>query len=365
MFSNIYRHTLSCLGKKIAFAHVRNTSQICAQTLQYTKFGEPADVLELVQQEIPEPTDCEVLVKILAAPINPSDINTIQGKYPVKPPFPAIAGNEGVAEVLCVGEKVKKLKPGQRVVVAVNALGTWRTHAIFDEHQLMGVPAKLDLAAAATLIVNPPTAYRMLKDFVPLARGDCVIQNGANSAVGQIVHQLCKAWGINSVGVVRHRPNVDELKEYLKTLGATEILTEEELSTTEIFKKGGKLRPPRLALNCVGGKNASNVARLLAPKGVMVTYGGMSRNPLLVSTPALIFKNISYCGFWITRWSKEQAKSTEREKMFQELVQMLATGVLKGAKCEMVPLKDYKRAVAAALDVKGLVGKKLILDMSC
>ncbi|XP_054734942.1 enoyl-[acyl-carrier-protein] reductase, mitochondrial-like [Anastrepha obliqua] len=357
MFSHLRHRIQRALRRRCC----RSASNICAQALQYCKHGEPADVLELVELAVSEPKDTEVLVKLLAAPINPSDINTIQGKYPIKLPLPAIAGNEAVAEVLRVGEKVKQLKPGHRVVVAENALGTWRTHATFAEHQLMCVSDKIDLVAAATLVVNPPTAYRMLKDFVPLAQGDCVIQNGANSAVGQVVHQLCKAWGLKSVGVVRNRPNFEELRTYLRVLGATEVLTEEQLAQTDIFKK--TLPTPRLALNCVGGKNASDIAKQLAPMGVMATYGGMSRKPVMVSTSALIFKNVSFCGFWITRWMRDHVKTPVREKMFADLTKLLEQGKLKGVKHEMVPLTEYKAAVAATLDIKGLVGKKYILDM--
>jgi mitochondrial enoyl-[acyl-carrier protein] reductase / trans-2-enoyl-CoA reductase len=82
---------------------------------------------------------------------------------------------------------------------------------------------------AATMSVNPCTAYRMLKDFVPLKSGDVVIQNGANSAVGQCVIQMCRAEGIKSVNIVRNRPDVDQLKRELQDLGADFVLTEEEL----------------------------------------------------------------------------------------------------------------------------------------
>lgn len=62
------------------------------------------------------------------------------------------------------------------------------------------------------LNVNPCTAYRMLKDYVPLKPGDLILQNGGNSAVGQNVIQLCKIWGIRSVNVVRNRPEIAHLK---------------------------------------------------------------------------------------------------------------------------------------------------------
>lgn len=66
------------------------------------------------------------------------------------------------------------------------------------------------------LNVNPCTAYRMLKDFVELKPGDTIIQNGGNSAVGQMVIQLCKEWNYKSVSVVRDRPNIQELKVWKK-----------------------------------------------------------------------------------------------------------------------------------------------------
>lgn len=67
------------------------------------------------------------------------------------------------------------------------------------------VSSSVPVEFAATLQVNPPTAYRMLKDFVHLRPGDTVIQNGANSAVGQAVIQLAAAWGVNTINVVRSR----------------------------------------------------------------------------------------------------------------------------------------------------------------
>ncbi|KAI9583311.1 enoyl-[acyl-carrier-protein] reductase, mitochondrial-like [Glossina fuscipes] len=335
---------------------------ILAKALKFCKYGEAADVLELVQEQLPPPEKNQVLVKILAAPINPSDINTIQGKYPVKPKFPAIAGNECVAEIQEVGSCVKNLKIGQCVVPFVAGLGTWSTHAVYDEDQLLPISDKIGLAEAATLTVNPCTAYRMLKDFVEVLPGHCVIQNGANSAVGQAVHQLCKAWGINSVGVVRDRPDIQDLKNYLKKLGATEVLTQEEVRTSKIFKEN-QVPKPMLALNCVGGKSATEISRHLDDKGVMVTYGGMAREPIAVATAALIFKDISHRGFWITRWTNENCTAPERFEMFENLLKLIEQKQFIAPVHEMVPLEKYKEATKASLDLKGFAGKKYIFKM--
>lgn len=273
-----------------------------------------------------------------------------------------MAGNECVAEVVEVGDNVKKLNKGQRVVPFVTGIGTWTSHAVYTEDELMPVSNKIGLAEAATITVNPPTAYRMLKDFVKLQPGDCVIQNGANSAVGQAVHQLCKAWGFKSVGIVRSRPDIEQLKTYLKSLGATEVLTEEEIRTSTLFKES-KLPKPKLALNCVGGKSATEVTRHLADKGVMVTYGGMSREPVVAATAALIFKDIAFRGFWMTRWTKENPQSPERQEMFRELCELMEQNKFVAPVHKLVPLKNFKDAAEAALNFKGFTGKKFILKM--
>lgn len=332
---------------------------VVASVLKYSEFGDPAKVIEVQQETVADPSNGEVLVKTLGAPINPADINTIQGKYPVKPQFPAVGGNECVSEVVAVGGQVGGLKVGDRVVPFATGLGTWRSHALYKESNLMKVPNSIGIAETATITVNPCTAYRMLKDFVPLKAGDTVIQNGANSACGQAVIQLCRAWGVDCVGIVRDRPEFSKLRDYLKDLGAAEILTEEELRTTKIFKDG-LFKKPKLALNCVGGKNALEVSRHLDNQGIMVTYGGMSREPVTVPTASLIFKDLQFSGFWMTRWTKQNAQNPKRQEMFSELFELIGKGALKAPAHEMIAFTDYKTAVTNALSIQGFVGKKYI-----
>lgn len=176
-------------------------------------------------------------MKWLLSPINPADINTIQGKYPSRPPLPAVPGNEGVGEIIALGCNVQNLYVGDKVVPNGPNFGTWRTQANYNYKDVskvcssrlnhpviylvccichvclvLQVPSHLNLVEASMLNVNPCTAYRMLKDFVPLMPGDTVIQNGGNSAVGQLVIQLCNLWNFKSVNIVRDRPNIQELK---------------------------------------------------------------------------------------------------------------------------------------------------------
>lgn len=284
------------------------------------------------------------------------------GKYGESPQLPFIPGNEAVAEVLECGKNVKNVEVGDRIIPIGGLVGTWRTHAIFPSQDVLKVPSNVDNVNAATVTVNPATAFRMLRDFVKLNPGDTIIQNGANSAVGQAVIQLCKVWNLQSVNVIRNRPNVDELKNTLKSLGATEVLTEEEIRTTTLFKSK-TLSAPKLGFNCVGGKSATNVMRHLANKGILVTYGAMSREPLTIPNSALIFKDIAFRGFWVSKWSKEHTLE-ERQQMYNELFDLMASGKFAPPVHRMISLDEYKQAMIQLADVKGMVGEKILFDLT-
>lgn len=85
--------------------------------LTYSEFGDPGKVVQKSFEKLSAPQNSEVLIKMLAAPINPADINVIQGKYPVHTELPSVPGNECVAEVLQVGSATKSLKVGDKVVL--------------------------------------------------------------------------------------------------------------------------------------------------------------------------------------------------------------------------------------------------------
>ncbi|XP_063984612.1 enoyl-[acyl-carrier-protein] reductase, mitochondrial [Diachasmimorpha longicaudata] len=333
------------------------------KSLMYDSYGEPTEMLKLKNTEDCKPGVNEVAIRWILAPVNPADINTIQGKYPSKPKLPAVGGNEGVGEVVDVGDGVTSVAVGDKVVPNGNNTGTWSTWRVHPAEAVLKIPGNFTDVEASMLNVNPCTAYRMLKDFVPLCPGDTVIQNGGNSAVGQLVIQLCKVWGFNSVNVVRDRENITALKDHLKGLGATEVLTEAEVRTTDLFKSK-KLPAPKLALNCVCGDSGVNILRHLAHSGTIVTYGAMSREPLTIPASALIFKNISAKGFWMTNWGKTHSKSSERFEMLDDLGKLFAAKKLQPPPHKIIPLSEYLEAMKKTLQLDGKTGVKYILDLS-
>ncbi|KAL2968721.1 hypothetical protein AAZX31_15G042300 [Glycine max] len=108
---------------------------------------------------------------MLAAPINPSDINRIQGVYPVRPDPPAVGGYEGVGEVHSVGSSVTSLSPGDWVISSPPSFGTWLTYIVKDEKVWHKIEKGVPMEYAATITVNPLTALLMLEHCVALNSG--------------------------------------------------------------------------------------------------------------------------------------------------------------------------------------------------
>ncbi|XP_058052123.1 enoyl-[acyl-carrier-protein] reductase, mitochondrial [Ahaetulla prasina] len=330
--------------------------------LVYEKHGEPAQVLHLKDVALARLGDSGVHVKMVAAPINPADINMIQGSYGIVADLPAVGGNEGVGQVMDTGNSVTTLKPGDWVIPADGGLGTWRTEAVFDEKTLLKIPPDIPLTCAATLGVNPCTAYRMLSDFETLEPGESVIQNAANSGVGQAVIQIAAAKGIKTINVIRDRPDLQDLIDRLKSLGADYVITEEMLRKPEMKELFKEIPKPSLALNGVGGKSATELMRHLRHSGTMVTYGGMSKQPVTVPASALIFKDVNVRGFWMTQWKRANAHSKEKlETMIAELCTLVQKGQLVAPVCREVPLVDYQAALKTSQEP--YVSVKQILRM--
>jgi trans-2-enoyl-CoA reductase len=307
----------------------------------YETHGNPADVLRVESQPWPTPAAAEVVVKMRAAPINPADLNQIEGKYPVRAELPATPGFEGAGIVVDVGEEVKGLTSGAPVILPHNT-GTWRDAVAVKADELVVVPAGIEPVHAATLKINPMTAWRLLHDYVDLERGDWLIQNAANSAAGRAVIQIARDLGYKTVNVVRRAELIGELRAE----GADVVLVDSENLRREVEAAiGGP--PIRLGLNAVGGESALRLANCLAPGSTLVTYGAMSLQPLKIPNGLLIFKDLRFRGIWINKWY-DNATPAQRMEAFQHLFEMAKRGLLQTKVEKAYPLSEAKTAVAHA-----------------
>lgn len=319
----------------------------------YETHGNPADVLHVESRPWPTPAPGEVIVKMRAAPINPADLNQIEGKYPVRAELPATPGFEGAGIVVDVGADVKGLTSGALVILPHN-VGTWRDAVAVKADELVVVPADINPVHAAMLKINPMTAWRLLHDYVDLARGDWLIQNAANSAAGRAVIQIAHELGYKTVNVVRRSELVDELRAD----GGDIVLVDSENLRREVGDAIGG-RPIRLGLNAVGGESALRLANCLAPGSTLVTYGAMGLQPLKIPNGLLIFKDLRFRGIWINKWY-DNATPAQRMEAFQHLFEMAKRGLLQTKVEKAYPLSEAKTAVAHA--ARGQRSGKIIFE---
>ena len=319
----------------------------------YERHGNPPDVLRIESRPWPAPAPDEALVRMRAAPINPADLNQIEGKYPVRPELPATPGFEGAGIVVDAGANASTIAAGTLVILPHN-LGTWRDAVALKASELVAVPPEIDPVHAAMLKINPMTAWRLLHDYVGLKSGDWLIQNAANSAAGRAVIQIARELGFKTANVVRREELIDELRDE----GGDVVLVDGE-SLREEVKHATSGAPIRLGLNAVGGDSALRLANCLAPGSTMVTFGAMSLQPLKIPNGLLIFKDLRFRGIWINKWY-DHATIQERIDAFRTLFEMAKRGLLRTKVEKSYPLEEAKAAVAHA--AQGQRSGKIIFE---
>ena len=311
----------------------------------YEKHGNPADVLRVETRPWPTLAADEAVVKMSAAPINPADLNQIEGKYPIRAELPATPGFEGAGVVIDIGANITNISPGALVILPHN-VGTWRDAVAVKADELVVVPAGIEPVYAAMLKINPMTAWRLLHDYVDLEKGDWLIQNAANSAAGRAVIQIAHELGYKTVNIVRRAELIDELCAD----GGDVVLVDGENLRDEV-KAATSGAPIRVGLNAVGGDSALRLANCLAPESTLVTYGAMSLQPLKIPNGLLSFKDLGFRGIWINKWY-DNATKQERMEAFRPLFEMAKRGLLKTKVEKAYPLMEAKAAVTHAAQGK-------------
>lgn len=323
--------------------------------LQFDQTGNPAEVLHLRERTLTPPEGHEVRVRMRYAPINPADLNFMEGTYGRAAHPPCIPGHEGCGEVEAVGSLVTSLAKGD-VVAPLLGTGCWTQHLTAAEHHFAKLPPQIDPVQASMLRINPVTAWALLKNYITLEEGSWVAQNAANSGVGRALIQIAHHFGLRTINFVR-RP---ELIEELKKLGADAVVLDNDEGVAEAKKIVGH-EPVRLAANAVGGDSAIHLMDLLSSEGIMVTYGAMSRRSLKVPNKFLIFKNLQLHGLWITKWF-EKASTPELAEVLDPLTALIENGDLVTAIDRIVPLSEFKQAILRAQE--GSRHGKVILDLA-
>lgn len=316
--------------------------------LVFEKAGNPLEVLELREGAAASPSPAEAAhsrVRVLLTPVNPADFNFIQGTYGKLPQLPAVPGMEGVGRIM----ESTTLAEGTLVLLPPGP-GLWQSEMMAKDEDLLALPDAIDPEQAAQLRVNPLTALLLLREFVQLQAGDWLIQNAANSAVGCAVRQLAALEDWRCINLCRDPARLGPDESGL-------ILADQADAAERVREVLGDAKP-RLALNAVGGESATRMAGLLAADAPLVTYGAMSRKALKIPNSFLIFRNLRFEGFWLSRWIR-QAPPEEVRSLLSELAGRMARAELGLPVDTVYSWEDWRAALEHAAR-EGRSGKILL-----
>ena len=181
-----------------------------------TKRGGP-EVLQIVENDLREPAQGEVRIKVLATGVGRTDINYRYGYSPFSPKIPFVPGYEVMGLVDQVGPGVARFTTGDRVA-ALTGTGAYSEFIFLRQEHLVSVPASLSPADVVALILNYVTAYQMLHRVAKVRSGDKALIIGASGGVGTAFVELGRLAGLKMYGTAsasKHKVLVD--------LGATPI----------------------------------------------------------------------------------------------------------------------------------------------
>jgi NADPH:quinone reductase-like Zn-dependent oxidoreductase len=320
------------------------------RAVQLTAYGNPIEGLKYVNLPEPDaPGPNQVLIEVEFSPLNQSDLLLARGIYGSRPALPTVIGNEGVGRVLKVGAGVKNVKVGDRVLPPLSSF-TWQERMIISANGLFALPADAEPQQLSMLAINPPTAALLLSEYVNLKPLEWVVQNSANSGVGQWVIGFAKARGLKTVNIVR-RP---ELVAELKAIGADVVVVDSPNVSKEIKAAIGQAEL-RLALDGVSGPASGVIASTLSSHGTLVSYAAMSAGPMSISPLDVIFKPLTVRGFWLGH-PESAAKSAPA---IAQAAEMIASGRVHIPVAATYPISSIKEAVEHAQR-----GGKILLEVA-
>jgi len=256
--------------------------------------------LRLVEKPVPRPGPGEVLIRMAAAPINPSDLAFLRGVYGVSKPLPAVPGFEGSGRVVGAGPGwLPRLWSGRRVacVASPEGDGTWAEYTVTRATSCLPLLKSVSLEQGAMALVNPMTAWALL-DIARRGRHKAIANTAAASALGRMMLRLGMRFDLPMVHIVRRQAQV----ALLRSLGAAHVLNSSDPDFDAQLRETFHRLGVTLAFDAVAGDMSGRLLAAMPRGGRVMVYGGLSESACLAHPGQLIFEHKGIDGFWLSGW---------------------------------------------------------------
>jgi NADPH:quinone reductase-like Zn-dependent oxidoreductase len=297
--------------------------------------------LRVEQLPLPHPGPGEVLIRMHAAPINPSDLMFVRGMYGFTKQLPVVPGFEGSGTVVAVGRGLAgAVLLGRRVACAApdDGNGTWAEYMRTDVQRCIPLLPSVSSERGAMLIVNPLTAWALV-DLARRGKHRAVVQTAAASALGKMIVRLAQRDNLPLINIVRR----EEQAAQLRAIGATHVLDSSRADFDEQLHNLCHILQATLALDAVAGEMTGRLLQAM-PRGSRVTvYGALSEAPCQIHPIDPIFRGKSVDGFWLSDWFRGQ--NTLDVFRAGLSVQQLLGSELKSEVRACMPLEEGQRGL--------------------
>jgi NADPH2:quinone reductase len=320
------------------------------------RWGEPDQVLHA--RDVPPPT-CgggQVRVRMIASPVNPSELFMVRGLYGYQPPLPCVPGFEGVGVVEEGHGLLAWRVKGKRVAVLNGHGGNWAEQVVIPARAAVPIPADLSDEQAATFFVNPASAIVMTQDVLKIPPGAWLLQTAAGSALGRMVIRLGVKHGFKTINVVRRAEQAEELT---RLGGDVVIVSTKEKISERVRAVTGEGVP--FAIDAVGGETGSECVRSLGRGGRLLLYSTLSGEPLNFDSRALMVGGKRVEGFWLSEWSRAQGV-LRMLRLFRQITALMRekvvdtqVGATFGLADVAAALRPYQTADGVDLPLSGHV----------
>jgi NADPH:quinone reductase-like Zn-dependent oxidoreductase len=327
--------------------------------VRFDQFGDPGEVLHVVEGADPIPGPGEVVVRVSTRPVHPADLLTVLGFYGVRPELPASPGLEGAGTIAALGSEVEGLVVGERVipVISLSEAGSWQEYVTVPSSRVLPVPEGIDDAAASQALVGPLSSWLMLTSTTHPNPGDWVIQNAASGAMGRFNREVATSLGLRIIDVVRR----GEAAEELRGEGAPYVIdssAEDVVSNVKRITGGDGVS---VALDAIGGDPGAQLLQTLTAQGIHVLYGALSFQPLPLPPAQTIFDQLRVQGFWVEHWYRQTPLAVQ-QTVFAHVLDLLAEGKIIPRSGPSFGFDELTEALKRASASDGLSGKVLLVS---
>lgn len=315
------------------------------------EFGLP-NALLLTETPTPTIDANEVLINVRACGVNFPDVLIIQNKYQFKPELPFSPGGEVAGEIAALGEKIKNLRVGDRVV-ALSGVGGCAEQVAVKGNRVFPMPPGMDFIHGACTLYTYGTSYHALKDRANLKPGETLLVLGAAGGVGLAAVELGKVMGATVIAAA----SSPEKLEVCREKGADRLIdySKEDLRTRlkEITNEKGV----DVVYDPVGGVLAEAALRSVAWRGRYLVVGFAAGTIPQFPGNLPLLKGCSIVGvFWGNFAEREPQLSLQN---FGELLAWIKSGKIKQHIHKIYSLEEAPSALQDLMDRK-VKGKAVV-----